>query len=401
LETENSKLKLFFDQAESLMVVIGCDETVHEINQKACEFLGYACNELRGENWFDLLLPKDQRENAKTFFHDMLAGELCHVHSEYPILTKQGQKRVFNFHNILVSDENGKTIGVISSGEDVTERKRHEVTLKEVENRLQVSLDSMIEGCQIIDFDWRYAYVNDAAARQGRKSKEELLGYTMMQAYPGIEKTEMFSHLRNCMTNRVPFKMDNEFVFSDKSKGWFELHIEPVPEGILILSIDITKSKESEAELNSYRHRLEHVVAERTAECAQAKEKLPHEINEHQKMEEGLKLRATILDSAHDAIFLINTKGDFAYANKAATKTYGYSLDEFLNMNIRSLLPREAAPSIEPIIATTIDKGELLFETGHMRKDGILMPVRVYFNLVKTARGQFVVVIANSLSPKE
>ena len=46
----------------------------------------------------------------------------------------------------------------------------------------------MIEGCQIIDFDWRYLYVNDAAAKQGRKKKQELLGYTMMQVYPTSTK---------------------------------------------------------------------------------------------------------------------------------------------------------------------------------------------------------------------
>ncbi len=33
--------------------------------------------------------------------------------------------------------------------------------------------------------------------------------------------------------------------------------LNPVPEGILILSIDITKNKEIEAELNKYRYRLE------------------------------------------------------------------------------------------------------------------------------------------------
>ena len=130
----------------------------------------------------------------------------------------------------------------------------------------------MLEGCQIIDYDWRYVYVNEAVAKQGRKTKEELLGYTMMQAYPGIDKTELFNHLRNCMTNRVPHQIDNEFTFHDGSKGWFELRIEPVPEGILILSVDITKNKEIEAELNKYRNRLEEVVAERTAECSKSKQ---------------------------------------------------------------------------------------------------------------------------------
>src|ERR1051325_1124684 len=60
-------------------------------------------------------------------------------------------------------------------------------------------LDNLIEGCQIIGFDWRYLYVNDVTAQQGHQSKEALLGHTMMEKYPGIEITPMFAALRHCM----------------------------------------------------------------------------------------------------------------------------------------------------------------------------------------------------------
>ncbi len=36
--------------------------------------------------------------------------------------------------------------------------------------------DHFLEGCQIIGFDGRYLYINDAAAIQNRRPKEELLG---------------------------------------------------------------------------------------------------------------------------------------------------------------------------------------------------------------------------------
>ena len=265
--------------------------------------------------------------------------------------------------------------------------------LKDLENRLQVTLDHMIEGCQIIDYNWRYVYVNEAAARQGRKKKEELLGFTMMQAYPGINKTEMFNHLQNCMTNRVASEMANEFVFPDGSSGWFELHIEPVPEGILILSMDITKDKATTAELSKYRYRLEEVVAERTAECTKAKEELTREIQERQKSEEGLKLRAMILDNAKEAIFLVNAKGDFAYANEAASKMYGHNINEFYNMNIRSLMPPEDTPSVEGLLKHIVEKGQTSIEMIHLRKNKTPLRVKLYSNTVKTTRGQFIVVV--------
>jgi len=398
LKTQNNFAQLFFDSADAFMIAIGSDEIVTDVNKKACEILGYSRDDIKGKNWFDSFLSKAKREDARRSFHDMLSGTLRHVHSEHPIVTKQGEERIFNFHNVLVSDVKGNTIGVLSSGEEVTEQRRKERTLKEAENRLKISLDSMLEGCQIIDYDWRYIYVNEAAAKQGRKKKEELLGYTMMQVYLGIDRTIMFSHLRNCMTNRVPHQMDNEFTFPDGSKGWFELHMEPVPGGVLILSIDITKEKEEEAEINKYRYRLEEVVAQRTAEFAKANEELSREIHEHQIVEEGLKLRAMILDNSREAIFLINIKGDFAYANEAASKAYGYSLDEFLNMNIRSLLQPQDVPSIESLLRDIVEKLLISHEMVHVRKDKSLMPVKVNHSLVKTLHGQFIVVVVREIS---
>src|SRR5688572_14502042 len=91
-------------------------------------------------------------------------------------------------------------------------------------------LDNLLEGCQIISFDYRYVYVNEAVAKQGRRSREELLGRTMMELYPGIETTHMFSLLTACMTERKPAELENEFTFPDGSLGWFALKIEPVPE---------------------------------------------------------------------------------------------------------------------------------------------------------------------------
>jgi PAS domain S-box-containing protein len=390
---KNLSVQKFFENADAFMVAIGSDETVLDVNATAAIILGYAKEEIVGKKWFDFFVPADEKADAKRHFRAMLKGTLRHAHSEHSVVTKKGAHLTLNFHNLLVTDAKGKTVGVLSSAEDVTERKHAETAAKKMENRLQISLDFMFEGCQIIDYDWRYVYVNEAAARQGRKPKEKLLGRTMIEAYPDIDKTELFSHLRNCMINRVPHQMDNEFTFADGSRGCFELHIEPVPEGILILSMDITRIRSIEAELNQYRRRLEQVLADRTAEYAKASEELYREIREHEKSEEGLKLRAAVLDSSKEAILLANSKGDFVYANAAASKVYGYTLNEFFSMNIRSLMCPEDVPSVDGFLRRIQEKGQTDLEMIHLRKNKTPIHVKLYSNIIKTVRGQFILVI--------
>ncbi|WP_462279907.1 PAS domain S-box protein [Salinivirga cyanobacteriivorans] len=131
------------------------------------------------------------------------------------------------------------------------------------EMKFKNTMENMLEGVQIIDFNYRYSYVNDEAARHGMKSREELLGKTMMECYPGIEKTDMFRKLENCMHNRQYHKMKNRFELPDGSVGWFELGIQPVPEGVFILSNDITDRVEAEQKNKEVQQRL--IEAQRMA----------------------------------------------------------------------------------------------------------------------------------------
>jgi two-component system cell cycle sensor histidine kinase/response regulator CckA len=104
-------------------------------------------------------------------------------------------------------------------------------------------LDSLQEGCQVVGFDWRYLYVNDALVRQGRLPREELLGRTMMDCFPSLEEQPFFAVLRRCMRERVGDRAEIEFMFADGSPGWFDLRMVPVPDGLCIISLDTTEER--------------------------------------------------------------------------------------------------------------------------------------------------------------
>lgn len=104
----------------------------------------------------------------------------------------------------------------------------------------------LLEGCQIISRDFKYLFLNEVILEQGKQSWEELLGKTMMEAYPGIENTEMFTRLKEVMETGMPVRMLNHFTYPDGSEGWFQLAILPWPDGAMILSLDISAQKRLE-----------------------------------------------------------------------------------------------------------------------------------------------------------
>jgi two-component system cell cycle sensor histidine kinase/response regulator CckA len=108
---------------------------------------------------------------------------------------------------------------------------------------LRVALDCLAEGFQIIGADWKYVYVNPAAARHGRREAGALIGEAMADAYPGIDRTPLFAVLRECMEERISRDVENQFTFPDGTTRWFELRVRPVPAGICIYSADIETRK--------------------------------------------------------------------------------------------------------------------------------------------------------------
>jgi PAS domain-containing protein len=110
------------------------------------------------------------------------------------------------------------------------------------------TLDHLRMGFQVLGFDWKYIYVNPAAARHGRTVPENLIGRTIFEAFPGVEdQGPLLTALRRVMTDRTALSFENEFTFPDGTTQWFDIRIEPVPEGVCIYSLDISARKITES----------------------------------------------------------------------------------------------------------------------------------------------------------
>ncbi len=256
LDETRAIFESLFELSPDALILVDRQAHIVRMNTQAERLFGYTREELTGKN-HGILVPERLREKHETDLKAYMAKPSVRVMGiglELWGLRKDGTEFAADID--LGPLEIGQELFVLSVVRDATRRKQLETELLESEKRLRTTLDSMMEGCQIIDFSWRYAYVNDVVARQGRRKKEDLLGHTMMEMFPGIENTELFVHLRNCMENRVSHQMDNLFTFEDGSEGWFEIRLEPVPEGVFILSLDITERKRAEETLQKRTHDL-------------------------------------------------------------------------------------------------------------------------------------------------
>ncbi|MBA2320875.1 MAG: PAS domain-containing protein, partial [Deltaproteobacteria bacterium] len=110
-------------------------------------------------------------------------------------------------------------------------------------------VDALQEGLQVIDREYRFVYLNQAAVAHSRARPAELLGRTMSECYPGIESTPMFTVLRRCMEEGVPASLDNEFRYPDGKVRNFELRMRRCAAGAVILSIDVTERRGLEGQL--------------------------------------------------------------------------------------------------------------------------------------------------------
>lgn len=229
--------------------------------------------------------------------------------------------------------------------EDITQQRLQEAALQSA-NLSRDVLDRLLEGCQVIDFEFRYLYLNDLVVTQARRPKAALLGRTMMECYPGIEDTPLFVVIRRCMSQRTVERFENDFTFPDGAQICFELRMIPVPQGLCILSLDVTER----------RNRL-----------------------------------AAIVHDSDDAIIGRRIDGVVTNWNRSAERMFGYSAHEMIGRSIDALfLPERAA--LEAQLAERLIRGEHIshFETKYLRKNGKELEVSVTLSPIRSVDGEII-----------
>ena len=134
LRKERDRISKYLDITGSIVVVLGRDGAVVLINQAGCEALGCEESDIVGQDWFKNFVPQEDRVATREAFGQLMAGQLENVERfENRVVTRGRGLRMIAWRNAIVYDEEGAISGTLSSGEDITDRRRMEVALRESE----------------------------------------------------------------------------------------------------------------------------------------------------------------------------------------------------------------------------------------------------------------------------
>ena len=124
---EKEIVQRYLDVANAIFVLINEDQTVALINQKGCELLGYSEQEIIGKNWFNHFIPQRVREEILAIFNQAMAGQVSPIeYVENWILTRDKEERLIEWHNTILRDDCGKPTATLSSGIDITNKRKAE-----------------------------------------------------------------------------------------------------------------------------------------------------------------------------------------------------------------------------------------------------------------------------------
>ena len=272
----NEYLENLFRYANTPIIVWNPDFLITRFNPAFELLTGMNASQMIGQH-LKILFPPDSADEAMLQIKKTEKGRRMET-VEIKIKNIKGgvYTLLWNSASVL-SNDRSIFMATIAQGYDITKRKEVETELALSEERFRTTLDNMIEGCQIIDFQWRYQYLNTAALLQSRCTKDELIGKCYTDVWPGAEETQVYAFMKQCMEDKTPHHIENEFIYPDSSTAWFDLSIQAVSQGIFIKSVDITRRKKVQNELKIANSELALQFEEkvkRTAELESANKEL-------------------------------------------------------------------------------------------------------------------------------
>ena len=156
---------------------------------------------------------------------------------------------------------------------------------------------------------------------------------------------------------------------------------------VLQLANALTEKWRLHQEVKLKMDHLEKLVQERTQILWKTNEKLQAEIIERQRVAESLREQATLLDLAHDAIFVRNLQGNIQFWNKGAEQLYGWTAAEAVGNPAQELFSLDNPAPFAAAEKILFEKGEWSGELPKHTREGKEVIVDSRWTLLRNEAG--------------
>lgn len=342
------KYRTLLDYAPDSVLLHDVNGMILDVNNKACQSLGYSRNELL-EKTIGELSPLAGLTGKAGLWDTVASGEELRFESQHV----RKDQSIFPVEVKLGRVQLPSGPAVLAIARDITERKRSEFALRNQVDFAQRIFDSTDSHLAVVDRDGTILAVNEAWRCFGNSNEvgnENDWGaganYFAVCA-PGTTETTrgVFDGICQVQQGRLP-EFEAEYACHlPGEERWYSLRAMPLlgsPGTVLVSHTNVT--------------------ARRTAENA-----LRYSEERHR----------TILETALDGFCLTDVNGRLLEVNESYCRMSGYTAAELLSMDIAELEAKKPVGDLTTSLKTAIQRGESRFETSSLRKDGSLIEVEV------------------------
>jgi PAS domain S-box-containing protein len=309
------------------------------VNKAWCDFTGDTLEETLNDGWTKRVHPEDIDYCTRN--SDECIDKRISFQIEYRLRRYDDQYRWVVDAGKPIYDLNGKYQGYIGVIHDITERKEYEQTLIKMNDLYLRMFENFPSLIWRANSDGKIYYTSNRWAEFTGKPIEESFSYEWLKVIHPEDKENYFQKRNAAYANQQPYEGQIRMLHHDGKYRWVQVidrpffDLEQHFDGYIGMGIDIHDQKIAEEELKRYK---------------------------------------LLSQNTRDIIFFINQDGTIIEANEAAVKTYGYSYEEFMTLNIVDIRRSKDLAKVQMELAETTG---IFFETIHYRKDGTSFPVEV------------------------
>ena len=264
LKARELNFQLIVDSIPAQVAVITPTGEVETLNQPCLEYFGKTLDELKGWTSSDPVHPEDLPHVVKVLKHALETGETYEVESRHRRF--DGVYRWFHVRGFPLKDTDGTILRWCVLLNDIDDRKRSELLLRESELHFKTVFDEAGAGIALVDLKGEAPIRNNRALQKMLGCTEEELGrfetFDRLTHEDEREKDSItFREL--CAGQRDSLRLEKHFVLRDGRSIWANVIFtllrddEGQPRFIIAIHEDITERRLALKRLQEYQDLLD------------------------------------------------------------------------------------------------------------------------------------------------